>query len=90
MVRVILETSLYQKIRTNLKNSKSYLFLALMAVGIGVTFFLVTQRQDLRQRASGTVGTEFGFNTHVSAANNNLDINTFKSNVDTLAANGQR
>ncbi len=90
MVRVILETSLYQKIRTNLKNSKSYLFLALMAVGIGVTFFLVTQRQDLRQRASGTVGTEFGFNTHVSAANNNLDINTFKSNVDTLAANGQK
>lgn len=90
MVRVIREKSLFQKFKDNISDFKLFAFLGIFSLFIGATFYLTTKQIDIRQHASFTNGTEFGFNTHVSAANNNLDINKFMQNVDTLAANGQK
>jgi hypothetical protein len=90
MVRVIREKNLFQKFSSSLHNFKLFGFLGIMTLVVGLTFYLTTKQQEFRQRASVTSGTEFGFNTHMSAANNNLDINKFKQNVDTLVANGQK
>lgn len=90
MVRVIREKGRFQKLKENISDFKLFAFLGFFALLIGATFYLTTKQIEFRQRASFTSGTEFGFNTHVSAANNNLDINKFMHNVDTLVANGQK
>lgn len=73
---------------SNYKRVTAALFVAVILLAIPITVNFIGQRQDIRQRAA--TSTEFGFNTHLSAANNNLDLNKFKSNIDELVANGQR
>ncbi len=90
MVREIKSKSLGQRLKDNISDFRLFAFLGVFALLIGATFYMTTKQIDIRQHASFTNGTEFGFNTHVSAANNNLDINKFKQNVDTLVSNGQK
>lgn len=90
MPRVIRNKGFFEKFRVNITNFKLFFVLGILTIGTGVSYYLVTQQQDIRQQASVTTNIEFGFNTHVSAANNNLDINAFKSNIDRLAQGGQK
>lgn len=95
MVRVIREKSFRQKISETFHDAKMFIFLALMALGAALTFYLLTQRLDIRQRASGNTVTEYGFNTHLNATSGvgyweNLNLDFFKKTVDDLVANNQK
>jgi len=89
MVRAIRQKKLSERFKDNLNNFRLFAFLGVMALVIGLTYYLTTKSQDFRQHAA-ELSTEFGFNTHLSASNNNLDINFLKANVDDLASHGQK
>lgn len=69
--------------------------MGVMAIVIGLTFYLTASQRDLRQRASGTTTTEYGFNTHLNTTGGNgywenLTLDFFKNTVDDLVANKQQ
>lgn len=89
MVKMIKKKSSDNFIRNNISDFTLFTFLGIFTLIIGITFYLASKPQEIRQRAFGPT-TEFGFNTDVSAVNSSLDINRFKANIDTLSANGQK
>lgn len=60
MVRIIRKKSLQQRLKENLSNFKLFAFMGVMTLVVGLTFYLTTQQQDLRQRASGTEMPSWG------------------------------
>ena len=66
-----------------------------MALVIGLTYYLTTKSQDIRQRASGITSIEYGINTHINATGasgywENLTPDAFNKTVDDLIANNQK
>ena len=95
MVRVIREKSLSQKLTGLFHNFKLVAFMGVMTLVVGLTFYLTTQQQDNRQRASGIESVEYGFNTHINATGGNgywenLTPENFNKTVDDLVANKQQ
>lgn len=52
MAKVIKNKSFSQKIFSNMHNFKLFAFMGVMTLVVGLTFYLTTQQQDFRQRAS--------------------------------------
>ncbi len=98
MVRVIRERSFSQKFKGALSNFKLFSVLGVMALVVGLTFYLTTKSQDLRQRASGSnnlpsagVNLHVHFDTSFISDPHPLTFEVFKKQIDELknAAGGQ-
>jgi hypothetical protein len=51
MIRIIREKSLFKKFKDNISNFKLFAFLGVMTLVVGLTLYLTTKQQDIRQRA---------------------------------------
>lgn len=54
MIRIIRKKSFIQKLNGDMNNFKLFAFLGVLTLVIGLTFYLTTQKQDIRQNASFT------------------------------------
>ncbi len=60
MIHIIRDKSIYQKLKSHLSSFKLVSFLSFFALVIGVTLFLTTKQQDVRQRASDSILHKWG------------------------------
>ncbi len=98
MVREIRSRKLSERIKELSNSFKLFGFMGVMTLVIGVTLYLVTQQQDLRQRASENINLpnagmnlQVHFDTSYISDPNPLNFDTFKAQIDELkAAAGSR